>query len=120
MVYEMDRCFFHGHRYYLTENAWKSSPKLMEKRAKKTKKKEQYLKINGYRVEKIRECKYVKHLRPYLNYDRYLPAYYQKHKGSLSIKTILKDIQEGSLFGMVEVDVKVPDDLYDYFSEMSP
>ena len=62
----------------------------------------------------------MKHLRPLLNYDRYLPAYYEKHKGSLSVKTILKDIQEESLFGMVEVDVKVPDDLYDYFSEMSP
>ena len=71
-------------------------------------------------MEKIRKCNYVKHLRPLLNYDRYLPAYYGKHKGSLSVKTILKDIQEESLFGMVEVDVKVPDDLYDYFSEMSP
>ena len=71
-------------------------------------------------MEKIRECEYVKHLRPCLNYDRYLPPYYGKHKGSLSVKTILKDIQEESLFGMVEVDMKVPDDLYDYFSEMSP
>ena len=80
----------------------------MEKREKKTRKKEQYLKINGYRVEKIRECDYVKHLRPCLNYDKYLPPYYQKHKGSLSVDTILKDIQQESLFGMVEVDAEVP------------
>ena len=118
VVYEMDGCFFHGHRCHLTENAWKSRPKLMEKREKKTREKEQYLKINGYRVEKIRECDYVKHLRPCLNYDKYLPPYYQKHKSSLSLDTILKDIQQESLFGMV--DVEVPNHLYDYFSEMSP
>ena len=39
VVYEMDACFFHGHRCHLTENAWKTSPKLMEKRAKKQGKK---------------------------------------------------------------------------------
>ena len=120
VVYEMDGCFFHGHRCHLTENAWKLNPKLMEKREKKTREKEQYLKINGYRVEKIRDCNYVKHVRPHLNYDRYLLPYYRKHKGLLSVETILKDIQQESLFGMVEVDLEVPNHLYDYFSEMSP
>ena len=37
VVYEMDGCFFHGHRCHLTENAWKSRPKLMEKREEKNK-----------------------------------------------------------------------------------
>ena len=90
------------------------------KERKKTREKEQYLKVNGYRVEKIRECEYVKHLRPHLSYDRYLPPYYRNHKGSLSVEKILKDIQQESLFGMVEVDVEVPNHLFDYFSEMSP
>ena len=34
VVYEMDGCFFHRHRFHLTENAWKSSPNLMEKEQK--------------------------------------------------------------------------------------
>ena len=71
-------------------------------------------------MEKIRECDYVKHVRPCLNYDRYLPPYYQKHKGSLSVEMVLKDIQQESLFGMAEMDLEVPNHLYHYFSEMSP
>ena len=33
---------------------------------------------------------------------------------------ILEAIQEGSLFGLVECDIKVPEHLKDYFSEMTP
>ena len=40
--------------------------------------------------------------------DRYLPIYYRKHKGSISTSTILKSIENGNLFGMVEVDIEVP------------
>ena len=58
----------------------------------------------------------MKHLRPCLNYNRYLPPYYQKNKGSLSVEMILKDIQQESLFGMVEVDLEVPNHFHDYFS----
>ena len=33
---------------------------------------------------------------------------------------ILEAIQEGTLFGLVECDIKVPEELKDYFSEMTP
>ena len=33
---------------------------------------------------------------------------------------ILEAIQEGSLFGLVECDIKVPEHMKDYFSEMTP
>ena len=33
--------------------------------------KEQYLKVTGYRLEKIRECDCNFHLCLYLNYDKY-------------------------------------------------
>ena len=35
-------------------------------------------------------------------------------------KQIIKAVQNRKLFGMVECDIHVPHELYDYFSEMSP
>ena len=120
VVYEMDGCFYHGHKCYLTENSWKSHSGLMYARQKKTKEKEDYLKHHGYRVEKIKECEYKKYIKPHMNYDKYLPAYYRQHKRSLSEAKILKDVEQGHVYGMVEVDIEVPAELYDHFSEMSP
>ena len=33
---------------------------------------------------------------------------------------ILEAIEEGTLFGLIECDIKVPEQLKDYFSEMTP
>ena len=39
---------------------------------------------------------------------------------SLSNSKILKDIKKGSLFGAVEVDIRVKEEFKDYFSEYPP
>ena len=50
-----------------------------------------------------------------------LPPFYRNHRfGPRTEQTILKAVQSGLLYGMVEVDIKVPDHLYSKFSEMSP
>ena len=59
-------------------------------------------------MEKIREWEYKKYIKPHVSYEKYLPSYYAKHKGSLSVETILRDIQQGDLYGIVEVDIEVP------------
>ena len=38
----------------------------------------------------------------------------------MNIKDLIKDILNEKLFGFVEVDIKVANELYDKFSEMSP
>ena len=49
-----------------------------------------------------------------------LPPFYTKHPGRVSSKTILEGVRSGLFFGMLEVDIHVPDHLYEHFSEMSP
>ncbi len=43
-----------------------------------------------------------------------------KHISEFNIKDLIHDVLNDKLFGFVEVDIKVPDELYDKFSEMSP
>ena len=49
-----------------------------------------------------------------------MPVGNYKHITEYNIKDLIKDILNEKLFGFVEVDIKVPDELYDKFSEMSP
>jgi hypothetical protein len=49
-----------------------------------------------------------------------MPVGEYKHISEYNIKDLIKDILNEKLFGFVEVDIKVPDELYDKFSEMSP
>ena len=41
-------------------------------------------------------------------------------KKGYNINDLIHDVINEKLFGFVEVDIKVPDELYDKFSEMSP
>ena len=43
-----------------------------------------------------------------------------KHITEYNINNLVHDVLNEKLFGFVEVDIKVPDELYDKFSEMSP
>ena len=114
-IYEYDGCWFHGHKCRLTHKAWQQFPRLMKKRLDHTEEKEKFLKAQGFHVIKKRECEHTN-----LSLIRYLPAYFQKHRHSLSEERVLCDVKNGSLFGMVEVDIEVPDHLYSHFEEMSP
>ena len=87
----------------------------MTKRQKMTQDKETYLKEQGFKVVKMKECQY----QP-LPLNKYLPPYYQSHKKVLTQDQMLKDVVDGKLFGMVEVDMQVPEHLKSYFEEMSP
>ena len=52
--------------------------------------------------------------------DVYLPHYYQDHKNCMKEAQILEDVRQGSLYGMVEVDIEVLEPLWEHFSDMSP
>ena len=114
-VYEFDGCWYHGHKCRLTSKAWEKFPKLMTKKQKRTQDKETYLKEQGFKVVKMKECQY----QP-LPLNKYLPPYYQSHKKALTQDQILKDVVDGTLFGMVEVNIQVPEHLKSHFEEMSP
>ena len=63
----------------------------------------------------MQECHYEK-----ASLDMYLPPYYQHHKNGLEETQILEDVRNGSLYGIVEVDIEVPEHLWEHFAKMSP
>ena len=56
---------------------------------------------------------------PAFTSEKRLPPYYQSHKKGLTQDQILNDVVDGTLFGMVEVDIEVPEHLKSYFEEIS-
>ena len=123
-VYEFNGCYHHGHQCYLTRHITKPDQvKKQEAKYKRTQEKEKFLRRCGYFVTSIWECEYKKWVEPRVQNvrDRYLPTYYQSHKRALSETEILTDVYHGDLFGMLEVDLEVPEVWPSWFQhEMSP
>ena len=108
---------------------WKNQQR---KRLKRTQLRKQYIECQGYTVEEMWECNFKENFKNSTEHirNKYLPKYYQNHKSCLSKEKLLRDIQNGELFGIAEVNIEVPtvwsDDFKqdcppkEFFSEFSP
>lgn len=125
MVFQFQGCFFHGHKCHLTEGKWdgqKFGKYTMEERAQHTADTTTYIKAHGYRVVEMYECEWgamKKNSREIQNHCATLnrPT---ECRPRMTQYEIVKAIKEGKLFGMAEVDIKVPDELKDKYSEFPP
>jgi hypothetical protein len=97
-----------------SKNGWKS----LNDRFQATEETTKYITEAGYKVEEMWECSWrdLKKTAEFRN--KYL--YPGEDKVYMRESEILKMIQDDSLFGAIEVDITVPDDLREYFSEMTP
>ena len=101
---------------------------------KKTQEITKYLKREHHVIE-MWECEFRDYCRQhpqiYTFIDAMRPGFFQNHKGKITEDKILEGVVKGNLFGMVEVDIEVPQEWphyfshptmspYDYFQEMSP
>ena len=70
----------------------------------------------------IQECEFITQIKPKCNkiYDKCLPSYYQRNKGSLYFNKIIKNVRSGKLFGALEVDISVNPRFIDKFKEFPP
>jgi len=99
--------------------------KLLENRRKRTDERKKYLLSKGYNYIEIWSCEYKKLLKSRVLQNiisNYLPPFYRQyglHK-FVDETIILDHVKSGSFFGVLEVDLHVPDHLYDYFEEFSP
>ena len=134
-VFQFHGCYWHGHLCELTRRI--TNEKWIASRAQKyrtTLETTAYLK-RDHRVIEIFECQFRKYCREhpqiYDFIDSMRPGFFRQHKGKISEDVILQGIVQGTLFGMVEVDIEVPEQWphyfrhptltpYDYFREMSP
>jgi len=99
--------------------------KLLQLRRQRTDERKAYLMSKGYNYIEIWECQYKKLLKSTIMQNiisDYLPPFYRKfglHK-FVDETIILNHVKSGIFFGVLEVDIHVPDDLYEFFKEFSP
>ena len=78
-----------------------------------------YIRDCGYSLVEMWGCVW-KARRKNISVGQHKYLYPLEEKFRVTQRDILDSIQKGELFGAVLVDIKVPDELKDYFSEMAP
>ncbi|MES9994350.1 MAG: hypothetical protein ABW098_20565, partial [Candidatus Thiodiazotropha sp.] len=135
-VFQFHGCYWHGHQCEITrgirDDKWKASRASKYQRTLEI---SNFIRRDHHLVE-LWECEFRQYCRtdPMINdfIDDTKSAFFRRHKGQITEEKILKGVAEGTLFGMVEVDIQVPDEWpgyslirptmtpYEYFQEMSP
>ncbi|MCG8047362.1 MAG: hypothetical protein N0E48_17320, partial [Candidatus Thiodiazotropha endolucinida] len=134
-VFQFHGCYWHGHVCDVTrgihDEKWHAT---RGQKFRKTQHITTYLK-KEHRVIVMWECQFRQYCRQhpqiYDFIDNLRPGFFQSHRDKITEKYILEGVVHGALFGMVEVDIEVPQQWppyfqhptlspYQYFQEMSP
>ena len=117
-AYQFHGCFFHGcPKCYDQTETNSVNGKTMAVLLEKTRCNTSYIRRHVEVVE-MWECEW-KEIRKEPDVKSFLaPA--SRPRWTMTQQQILAAVVDGTLFGMVECDVRVPDELQDYFSEMQP
>ena len=109
-AYQFHGCFWHGcpKCYTDPEETNPKNNKTMATLLADTKKHTTYLRRH-VKVVEMWECDWKRERDP-------LP----RQKWNMTQQQIIAAVVDGTLFGMVECDVRVPDNLHEYFAEMQP
>ena len=117
-AYQLHGCFFHGcPKCYDQTETNSVNGKTMAALLEKTRCNTAYLRRHVEVVE-MWECEW-KEIRKEPDVKSFL-APPSRPRWTMTQQQILAAVVDGTLFGMVECDVRVPDELQDYFSEMQP
>ena len=117
-AYQFHGCFWHGCPKCYDQNETNSvNGKTMVVLLEDTKKNTAYLRRH-VKVVEMWECDW-KELRKEPDVKSFLaPA--RRQKWNMTQQQIITAVVDGTLFGMVECDVRVPDNLREHFAEMQP
>ena len=108
-AYQFHGCYFHGcTNCYEPQETNTLNGKTMAELLADTKKHTTYLRRHVHVVE-MWECEWKRERDP--------PP---RQKWKMTSHSIIAAVIDGTLFGMVECDVRVPDNLREYFAEMQP
>ncbi len=119
-VFQFHGCFWHGHTCQINHvNAVRGKP--MRELRKETKDNADYIRDLGYTLVEMWECEWLKLKRQDPALLRFVNETCKvDHRGRMTTAEILESIRSGTLFGIVECDLAVPDRLHDHFEEMPP
>ena len=124
-VFQFHGCFWHGHEYQEAKGKFVNDikHKTMEQLRSETKQISDYIQNCGYCLEEKWECEWKREK----NQDMEKREFVRQRKSSslenrreMTEKQVLQCVKEGTLFGMVECDIHVPEHLRGYFAEMPP
>ena len=108
-AYQFHGCYFHGcPKCYDPEKINAVNKKMMGELLEDTKKNTAYLRQH-VKVVEMWECAWKRERDP--------P---RREKWKMTMQQTIAAVVDGTLFGMVECDIRVPDKLRAYFSEMQP
>ena len=124
MVYEFQGCYWHGHDCHLNQGkaATDEQGQTMEQRYQRTQEKIQYIQDNGYGVKQMWECDWDRLKKEDPAVKAFVKSRQRPCDGQfkMSEETILEAVMNDRMFGALEVDVEVPDQLRGKFAEMPP
>ena len=129
-VHQFHGCLFHGHVCCKTQGKTINpvNGKTLTELRENTQEITNYLRDNvKVRVTEKWECEWERdkqtnpQIRPFLS-EKFLRNNSNPFRGLTEITCAHteKAVKYGSLFGLVQCDIRVPEHLYDYFSEMPP
>ena len=121
-VYQFNGCYWHGHGCD-AHTSRDIGNRTAADRYRETLIKKQYLQHMGFRVRDIWECEWRRRVNQLPNIKDFLRVFYRRAFGDdrpMSQDEVLRRVRDGSLFGFVECDLRVPEDLVHKFSEMPP
>ncbi len=118
-VFEMQGCHFHGHKCKMNPRHEEDD---MKRRYQKTLEKREYIESLGYKFVEMWECDFNRLKRNDAKLSQFLAKRQRPldSKTNLTMTEIIDAIKSVKLYGCVECDIRVPDNLKPKFSEMPP
>lgn len=125
-VYQFHGCYWHGHecmRGHMRGRERAEAERVSRRRRESTEAGAMYIRRLGFNLVEIWECEWRAIKRTDERAAQVAAYFAQPIPGGFSgLKedAILKLVEEGTLYGMVQCDIHVPENLREYFAEMQP
>jgi G:T-mismatch repair DNA endonuclease (very short patch repair protein) len=124
-VYEFQGCILHGHRCWMTKKHNGVNPvngKSLDDLYQRTRDKIQYIKDQGYNVMEMWKCQWQASIKRDSELSRFIENRKRSCDGLVTMTEdqILTAVMDEKLFGALEVDLHVPDDMKSQLAEMPP
>jgi G:T-mismatch repair DNA endonuclease (very short patch repair protein) len=123
-AYEFGGCYWHGHDCRLNRKEFNPTRnKSMQELREETAEKIAYLRGLGYKVVQLWECEWQQMKAKDRDLQRFIATRFRRRldkKQELTEEEILDAVKSGELFGLVECDIHVPEELHSHFAEMQP
>ena len=120
-VYQFMGCYFHGCKKCYNDvdrDAVINDRKSFNEKLESTERISKYITDLGYKLVTMWECSWRTLKKDVKPVNQYL--YPSEDKYRLSEGEIIGLIKDGTIFGAVEVDIHVPENLKEHFAEMTP